>query len=272
MILGIDIGGTTTKLIGYNGTEMVRPITVKTNDHIASAAGALGKFVDEEGCSLSDIQRVSITGVGAGRIAEKLLGVPVFQVGEFQAIGRGGTFLSGISKGIVVSMGTGTAIVEVDGESMKHWGGTGVGGGTIFGLSKHILGVTDMEILNRKSVQGNLDLVDLTVGDISSAEAVGLSNKVTASNFGKSSDDASPDDLALAIMNLVFQTIGVLSKGAALATGNTDIIMTGRLARMDVADKIFADLSEWFDLNFIIPELSEYATAVGAALSPCLSI
>ena len=270
MILGIDVGGTTTKLVGYNGKEMIRPITVKTSDHIASAAGALGKFVDEEGCGLNDIRRVAITGVGAARISGTLLGVPVVHVGEFAAIGRGGTFLSKIDKAIVVSMGTGTALVEVDGENMKHWGGTGIGGGTIVGLSKQILGVTNMDILNRISRKGDLTKVDLSVGDIASAEVVGLGSKVTASNFGKCSDDAGQEDLALAIMNLVYQTVAVIARGAAQATGNDTIIITGRLASMDSAEIVFSDLSDLFNLKFIIPELSEYATAVGAALEPCV--
>jgi type II pantothenate kinase len=267
MIIGIDIGGTTTKLVGYTENSILRPLSVKADDPIASAAGALGKFLTEENEALHHIRHLAVTGVGAGRIGDTLLGLPVRHVAEFEAIGRGGAFLAKTSQAIVVSMGTGTAIVVVDDAGIRHWGGTGVGGGTLVGLSKRLLGVTDVQLLSQKARQGKLERVDLSVGDIASLEIPGLPPTITASNFGKCADDATDADIALAVLNLVYQTIGVVAHGAAIATHHSTIIATGQLSTVSQAEGIFAELSERFGLIFHIPPHAAYATAVGAALA-----
>ena len=267
MLIGIHIGGTTTHLIGYDKNQMVHPITVRADDPVASAAGALGKFVTISDRDLSSLDCIALAGMGATAIGEKLLGLPVRQVSEFEATGRGGAFLSEISRAIVVSMGTGTALVEVDGERISHWGGTGIGGGTLVGLSKYILGITDILLLNRMAQKGRLNRVDLTIGDISTSKIIGLPDTVTASNFGKCSDDATEADIAIAIIYLVYQTIGIISIGAARATGNDTIILTGRLATLPMAKHIFDDLSTFSGMKLITPNMAEYATAVGASLS-----
>lgn len=267
MIIGIHIGGTATNIIGYDGEKIIHPFTVKADDPIASAAGALGKFLSEDNRNLSDVRCIALSGMGAGIIGDNLLGLPVHYISEFEAIGRGGAFLSKISKAVVVSMGTGTALVEVDSGRISHWGGTGVGGGTLVGLSKYILGITDVFLLSRKAEKGKLSRVDLSIGDISSSEIIGLPDSITASNFGKCSDDATESDLALAIIYLVYQTIGVIASGAARATNNNTVILTGRLATLPQAKRIFDDLSKFSGINFHTPKLAEYATAVGASIS-----
>jgi type II pantothenate kinase len=267
MIIGIDIGGTTTNVIGYDGNTIIHPVTVTADDPLASGAGALGKFLKENNLGLSDVKRIALTGVGSGSIQNELFGLPVSHIGEFEAIGRGGAFLAQIPKAVVVSMGTGTAIVEVNDGTISHWGGTGVGGGTVVGLSKYILGITNIDILCKRAATGRLNQIDLTVGDISSSEMTGLSDSLTASNFGRYGDDANEADLALAIFNLVYQTIAVTSNGAAKATRNRTVILTGRLATVPHAKNIFNNLSDLFGITFHIPKLAEYATAVGASLA-----
>ena len=267
MIIGIDIGGTITKIVGYDGKNIVKPVSVKADDPLASAAGALGRFLAVADLKLADVQQVALTGVGAGRIGSQLFDLPVKKVLEFDAIGHGGSYLAGIKKAIVVSMGTGTALVEVDGDETRHWGGTGVGGGTLVGLSKYLLGFRDVALLSQKAKTGRLDRIDLTVGDIATAEIPGLPNTLTASNFGKCADDATEADLALAILNMVFQTVAVAANGAAKASGNTDVILAGRVVTLPQAKPIFDNLSSMMGTNFHFPELADYAVAVGAAIS-----
>ena len=267
MIIGIHIGGTTTHLIGYDQEKIIHPITVKADDPIASAAGALGKFITDGERDLSHLDCIALAGIGSNVIGDKLLDFPVRYVSEFEATGRGGAFLSKISKAVVVSMGTGTAMVEVDGETINHWGGSGIGGGTLVGLSKYILGITDLALLCRMAKKGRLNRVDLSIGDISTSEIIGLPDTVTAANFGKCSDDATEEDIAIAILHLVFQTIGIASIGAARATANDTIILTGRLATLPQAKQIFGDLSKFSGMKILTPNMAEYAAAVGASLS-----
>lgn len=267
MTLGLDLGGTTTDIVGFLKDNMIEPLTVRADDPVASASGALGRFLHTNNLDLNIIRTIALTGVGTGLIGNTLLGVPIKKIDEFTAIGLGGCYLSGKSEGIVVSMGTGTAIVDVKEKHIEHWGGTGLGGGTVIGLSKYLLRTLDIQRIVRKALNGDLSKVDISVGDISTAEITGLPNDTTASNFGKAGDDASDNDLAIAIINLVCQNIGVLAVCAARCTGNPSIILTGKLATIPQMKSICDNLSILYNKTFIIPEKAQFATAIGAALA-----
>ena len=267
MVMGIDIGGTTTDIVGYMDGEILSPLSVQAGDPITSATGAIGKFLNTMDIPLSVVQKIGVTGVGATYIKGDLLGIPSVIIDEFTSIGNGGIFLTKIIDAIVVSMGTGTALVEVKDNKIYHWGGSGVGGGTLIGLSKKLLKTDRVDIIIRKAERGSLEKVDLTVGDIVADDFGDLPGTATASNFGKMSDDATEDDIALALINLVCQTIGVIAVGAARATGKRDIILTGKLTRIPQTGELISRIGELYSMNFHIPYRSEYATAIGAAIS-----
>ena len=58
-VIGIDVGGSTTKIVGFqtNGTErrLIEPLFVRATDAITSAYGAFGKFTMQNVLALSDI-------------------------------------------------------------------------------------------------------------------------------------------------------------------------------------------------------------------------
>src|SRR6202046_992629 len=153
MIVGIDIGGSTTDaVILENGG--VHVVTIGANDPVAAAAGALGKLVADFGIKLEDVECVAATGAGSRVLTKSLLGRPVVKVNEFTAIGIGGTSLASLESALVVSLGTGTAIVSVTRDKIEHFSGTGVGGGTLLGLAKHMLGVSTIERLEKIARKG----------------------------------------------------------------------------------------------------------------------
>jgi type II pantothenate kinase len=238
----------------------------RASDPVSSAAGALGRFLAENGKSLSDISTLAVTGVGSGGIGDQLLGLTIVRVDEFRAIGRGGVYLSGVSRAVVASLGTGTAIVEVDEGRIDHWGGSGVGGGTLIGLSKALFNVSDIELIARKAANGRLDKVDLSVGDIATQDIPGLPPETTAANFAKMADDASDDDLAMAVVNLVCQTVGMIASGAAKSTGKDTVVLVGKLASFPASAEVFKRLSQLVGLDFKIAPNAAFATAVGAAV------
>jgi type II pantothenate kinase len=264
MIVGIDIGGSTTDaVILDNGGVYV--VTIEANDPVAAAAGALGKLVQNFGISLQKVERVAATGAGSRALADTLFGLPVVKVNEFTAIGIGGTSLAGKRRALVVSLGTGTAIVSVAGEKIDHVSGTGLGGGTLRGLSKHMLGVSTLETLEAMAERGDLARVDLTVRDIAGGSIGDLPPGTTAANFGKISADATNEDKALAIMNMIVEVVSVLSLAAARACGQEDIVLTGKLTRIFRFMQRMKRLNFVFGRGFIIPEHADYATAIGAA-------
>ena len=276
-IIGIDVGGSTTKIVGFESLgedkKILSPIYVKASDPLASVYGAFGKFTALNGIDLSDVNKVMITGVGSAFVDNTLYGIDTCHLSEFECVGRGGLYVSGYSKAIIVSMGTGTAVVAAEkgtvgsGSGFEYMGGTGVGGGTIVGLSKQMLGISDIDHLIALADGGDLEKVDLRISDITKKDLGGLPSYMTASNFGKLSDIATKDDLALGIINMVFESIGMLAVFAARSKNTRDIVLTGNLSKMPQAKPIFDILSNMFDMNFVIPEYSEFATVIGAALA-----
>jgi len=265
MIVGIDIGGSTTDAVVLE--PEVHVVTVEANDPVAAAAGALGKLVSDLHHKLSDITAIAATGGGSRLLGDELLGVPVRKVPEITAVGVGGTSLAGKKDALVVSLGTGTALVAVKDGSIVHAGGTGVGGGTLLGLAKHLLNVSRIETLEQLAERGDLSRIDLTVGDIAGGPVGLLPADATASNFGKLSSDATNEDKAKALVNMIGEVIVVLSVSAARAAGLTDIVLTGKLLRVKPFVERVKATRFLFERNFIIPTHAEYATAIGAARS-----
>jgi len=272
VIIGIDVGGSTTKIVGLRkgaaGISLIDPQFVRANDPITATYGAFGKFTDENELKISDIDRIMITGVGASHVKHSLYGLECSRVPEFDSIGRGGLYLSGLDEAIVVSMGTGTAIVHARSDgTTRYLGGTGVGGGTLVGLSKKLIGAEDIDYIDTLSGEGDLSRIDLRIGDITKKDpGLSMPDHMTAANFGKVSDAAKDADIALGILNMVFETVGMLALFAARAKGIKDIVLTGNLTNVGYAKVAFDGLSSMFGVNFIIPENARFSTVIGTAL------
>ena len=274
-VIGIDIGGSTTKIVGIrtddngNGT-LIEPLFVRATDAITSVYGAFGRFTMENDLSLEDIDRVLMTGVGSSFINKPLYSLECEKVSEFRSVGMGGLYLSGLDEAIVVSMGTGTAIMHAkkcDGKIYTDYlGGTGVGGGTLLGLSRRMLGVDNIDHFEQLCREGDLGNIDLRIKDMSSDHTFQINDEITASNFGKLSDLASPNDVALGIANMVGETIAMLAVFAARSYGLTNVVLTGNLTAIKSVAEVFEGLENMFEVKFIIPEQSQFATVIGAAL------
>lgn len=271
-IIGIDVGGSTTKIVGFKheGEErtLITPLFVKAGDPVTSLYGAFGRFLCDNSLSLDDIECVKVTGVGSSFLTKPIYDLRCDNVSEFESIGRGGLYISGLTQAVIVSMGTGTALVySKKGEGTKYLGGTGVGGGTLVGLSKLLLGMNNISHIEELAEQGDVGKVDLKIKDISNTgRFTDMSADLTASNFGKVSDLAGKEDIAAGIVNTVFETIAMMAIFAARGHGIRDIVLTGNMTTLATCKKVFSEMSRLFDVNFIIPEHSQFATVIGAAL------
>ncbi len=265
-IIGIDIGGSTTKIVGLKDNRLVSPFTVRAGDPLTSVYGAFGKFLTQNSLKISDVSSIICTGVGSSLIKEPIYGIETLKADEFIAIGLGGKFISGFDNAVVVSMGTGTAFVSVNGDDISHVGGSGIGGGTIIGLCEKLFGVREFSILETLAGKGDLSNIDLTIGDITDTQLSNMNNEITASNFGKVSDVATPEDLAAGVFNLVLQSAGVLACFAARMQNTDKIILTGQLSSLNFSTDAYRKLEGLYGCKFIIPEFSDFATAIGAAI------
>ena len=273
VIIGIDIGGSTTKIVGFDTSRaektLIRPILVRATDPITSIYGAFGKFLDQNGLTLGDVKKVMVTGAGSSYMSKPIYGLPSERIAEFKSIGLGGLYLSGLERAIIASCGTGTALVYAEeGKDPDYLGGTGVGGGTLVGLSKKMLNMDNVDHISELAKSGSLDRVDLKIKDITKSDIIpGFSDIMTASNFGQVSDLATRADIACGIINMVFETIGMISIFAARNYKIRDVVLTGNLSQVAQAESVFATLNRMFDMNFIIPENSAFGTVIGAALA-----
>jgi type II pantothenate kinase len=267
MIIGIDIGSTTTKAVSIEDGKVTRKIKTRALDAVTSATGALGKLVLENGIKINAIEKIEITGAGSSKIKNDIFGIPTGRVNEIEAIGIGGMFLSGMQNIIITNIGTGTVIIEAGERGIFHFGGSGVGGGTILGLAKKLLPTAQFSDIMELAKDGRVNQVDLLLGDITDTSISFLSGDSTASNFGKMLDTASCGDIAMAIINMVYQVIGVLSVFAARARNSSRVIVTGRGSNNVIGQKVLAEISKMYGIEFIYPDFAEYTTAIGAGLS-----
>ena len=169
VILGIDIGGSSTKIVGLApDLSVIDMLRVKADDPLTSLYGAMGNFLSTHHLQLSDIRHIALTGVGSSYVEGDIYGVKTIKVEEFPSVGVGGLALSGKEHAVVVSMGTGTSFLWANkGGEIRHLIGSGVGGGTLAGLSSLTTGVHQYALIRKLCQDGDLSHIDLTMADLS---------------------------------------------------------------------------------------------------------
>ena len=266
MVIGIDVGTSTTKIVGLHDNEVISPIRIRATDPVTSLYGAFGKFLHDNGIALNEIKQVMLTGVGSAYVNEPIYGLPTSKAEEFMADGLGAQFESKQDRMLVVSMGTGTSFVKVEGKDIQHIGGMGIGGGTLRGLSQLLLNTDDMKLVAQIAENGDINNVNLNIGDISAVPLPGLPLDVTASILGKVTSNSRREDIAAGLICTVIQTIGSATYLASLGSGIKDFVCIGNLTLMPQCHIIFPMMEKLYNVRFIIPEYAEFCTAIGAAL------
>ena len=277
IVIGIDVGISTTKIVGLRAGRVVSPIRITAADQVTSLYGAFGKYLHDNKISLQDVEQVMLTGVGASYIDEPVYGIPTQKVDEFIADGLGARFESGLSKAIVVSMGTGTSFVQCDSDdeagpdgrsvpNIRHIGGLGIGGGTLQGLARVLLNTRDPKQIQSLAMKGDIHNINLLIGDITTHPLPGLPMEATASLFSKAQYNASQEDLALGIIVMVLQTIGSAAILSSLNSGIKDFVLIGNLTLVPQCKEIYPMLEHLYGVHFHIPKYAEFCTAIGAAL------
>lgn len=267
IVIGIDVGGSTTKIVGIENGKIHSPLFIKADDPVTSLFGAFGKYVYDNGFSLSDIEHVRLTGVGSGFVNSPLYGLPTSKAGEFEADALGASYATGMDSIIVVSMGTGTSFVKYHDGEIRHLGGLGIGGGTLQGLSRIMLQSHDIHQVEEMALKGNPRNVNLLIGDVCNTDLPGLPLTATASLMGKLDTNSAPEDVAAGIAFMTLQTIGSAGVFCSMNTGIKDLVLIGNMTRMPQCKAVFEEMENLYDIRFHIPDHAEYCTAIGAALS-----
>lgn len=260
--IGVDWGATLAKLAlrRADGSLEYRLLPTEDADASRAALAAVGA------------RRIGLTGGGATMLARNLAG-EVVQVNEFAAWGAGASALlpDGVQRYLLVSVGTGTSVLLVDGVSVTRVGGTALGGGTLVGLAAGLLGEAEFEKIAALTRRGSRREVDLVVSDIYPAGGIALAGDLTASNFGKfarrlrDGDPIERADVAHAIAGLIAENVALLCASLAAAAQVTRVVFGGSTLRdNDGLREMLAQLLRAYGRDPVFLPNGEFAGALGA--------
>lgn len=221
-------------------------------------------------------ERIHVTGGGAAQVAAALEGVDVRHVSEFEAWGCGVAMLAGRAgwtlprKVLLVSLGTGTSVLEIEDGTVQRIGGLALGGGTLLGLARLLCRAETFAEAAELASRGERGRVDLLVGDVYPADRlveIALDPRLTASNFAKLAS-REPADLAHALMGLLGENIGIACAAMAHARAVETLVFGGSALEGNPALQEILRLTVQFAGReaWLLPD-GAFCGAVGAALS-----
>lgn len=273
MLIGIDFGLSVTDAVLVSDGR-VRAHAALRRPGPASVA-VLGRAVAALPEDASSVGLIGVTGGRSLELPDCHGGARIVHVAEPSAVGRGGLALAGLERALVVSCGTGTAMIAAHAPAagparFSHLTGTAVGGGTLEGLGAHLLGVRNASEVAALALRGNAAAVDTTLSDVLAGGVGNLPADATAVNLGRLAELREPrrEDLAAGLTTMVAQTIALIAINGARAHAFEEVVFIGRLAEHEairaVVRAVFAIYGVGNPPRF--PAGAAYATAYGAAL------
>lgn len=259
--IGVDVGSSLTKMAFRHPSGVVRY-------HLLGRAA-----YDEVVFTVNRVKpsALGITGGGAAQLAARL-DRKSFQVNEFTAWGAGANRMLPRRKKtdayLLVSLGTGTSVMLVDGTEVRRLGGTALGGGTILGLGSALLQRQSFQETCALAAQGTRDSVDLLVRDIYSDPDRPLKGDLTAASFGRlarQENSPPPEDVAAAIMRLVGENVALIAGGHAQRLGLNRLVFGGSTLRHNqVLAEVLVEVTGLLGLKSFVLEHGEFVGALGA--------
>ncbi len=272
--MGIDLGATLAKLAMRDEEGVLHFEAIPTNE--------LGRIL----ARIENVapKHIGLTGGGASRVAEHI-GSACEQCDEFTAWGAGARqlletdALAGDTRNLLVSLGTGTSILLMDGENTTRIGGTALGGGTVIGLAGALLGTNEFSEVCRLAQNGNRAEVDLVVSDIYRPGEIALPDELTAAAFGKlghpamTPESKHPENLAAAIMGLVGENVGLICAGLSYAAQVQRVVYGGSTLHKNayLRNVLHSITSNTGRTPVFLPH-GEYGGATGALVSASPSV
>ena len=150
-------------------------------------------------------------------------------------------------------------------DSKHHVTGSAVGGGTLIGLAKLILGTNDIHEIDQLALQGDAGQVDIMLSEAVGGEVGRLPAFANAVNLGKvdRKNGFSQENLAAGLVRLVAQVIAVIAINAADAESMRDIILIGHLMDLESICQEIRLVGAFYQRSFIIPEEPGFGTVTG---------
>jgi type II pantothenate kinase len=257
--LGIDAGASLVKLVYAGSTAPVqRSFAAREREAVLSYALGAGAEV------------IGVTGGGARSLAAQLPGAR--SLPEFEAWAAGAPLLARLAgielpeAYLLVSLGTGVSVSLVRGGRGVRVGGTALGGGSLLGLGRLLLGTSDFTRLVELARRGDRRRVDLSVGDLYAEGDAPLPPDVPASHFAKL-DSTAPEDVAAALIGAIGHNLGLICGQLALSHGARAVLYCGSaLDQNEPLREVLAWQTGAYGPAVHFPEHGAYCGALGAAL------
>ena len=268
MEISIDFGITVTDIIKRDNDFLLHEMTLSKEEPSLSLLKHLFTDIDFN----SGVNLLAVTGGKHLNLGDEIESTKIVHVNEIDAVGEGAMNLSGLSGKdpiIIVSAGSGTACILAQDGNFIHCSGTGVGGGTVLGLSKLLLGTIDPVEIAELAKAGNESGVDLILEDVVSGPIGELPSDTTAVNFGKISkidSEISKQDIAAGIVNLVGQTAARIATSVATTFNAKEIVVVGRSPSFNGLKNSLEQAASIMGFSPHFPKNGEYASALGALL------
>lgn len=268
MNISADFGITVTDTLRRKDNELIHKMELSTGSLNHDRVKALFPDID----FTSNKGFLAVTGGRHLELGIKIDSTPIVHINEIEAIGEGSMNLSGLKEEdsvIIVSAGSGTACIHAHKGTFTHCSGTGVGGGTVLGLSKLLLGTNDPKEIASLAEKGNESQVDLILEDVVSGPIGQLPPTTTAVNFGKVAKldtEYSKEDIAAGIVNLVGQTAARIATSVAMMFQANQIVVVGRAPSFNGLRNSLEEAASITGFTPHFPPNGEYASALGALL------
>ena len=233
MYVAIDFGISNTDLAISDQDKIVFHTTPSQSSEIN--ADTLKYILKKYEIDISNVKKIGVTGGKSSDLDDEFDKVKIAKINEIDAIGLGAKKLYGIGEesALVVSAGTGTACVHVQGNNFNHLGGIAVGGGMLEGLGSLLFKNSNGLEINEFANSGSRAELDLLIGDV--VNKIGnLSPDITAVNFGqaKSTSADTMENTAAALCNMVGEVIGTVAYLNALLVGSDKACFIGRTSHL----------------------------------------
>lgn len=226
--IGIDTGGTLTKL-AYLDEQQELKLTVFPSNEM--------HLVKEWLENHPQVEEIGLTGGRTEQLRDVLKTMKSIEyIVEFEATLKGVRYLlekegHAIDQSIITNIGTGTSIHYMDGFTHARVGGTGVGGGTLIGLSTIMTGISNFDEIKANAFKGKREGIDLLVKDIYQGMDTPIDGNLTASNFGKvgitDQREFEQNNVLATTQGLIGEVISTLSIQLAVQYKTENIVYIG---------------------------------------------
>ncbi len=225
--VGFDLGASLLKMALRDDAHRIRYASVPIDE---------GPAVLDRAAGGARLRGAGLTGAGAERAAARLAATSAVRVAEFDAWAQGARVLlrhqsvAVATPFLLLSVGTGTPILRVEDEGVRHVGGSPLGGGCAMVLGAGLAGTASFQELAELAARGDRRHVDLLLGDLYSANDTPLPLEATAAHLGKlprATEETRRADLCDAIWGLVGDNLGLLCGAVAGREGVTRVVVGG---------------------------------------------